>query len=178
MVNTSYKNQVALLISVIPDVAKEDCFSLHGGTAINLFYNDLPRLSVDIDLTYIPLEDRKTSLANINLALERIKLSIEKTLKSVKVDHKRETSKLYISSSSAQIKIEVNETKRGLIEDSEVKKLCKKAQADFDSFCAISVVNIGQLYGGKFVQHLIGNTHEIYLMSKCFWKMNQLMKTS
>ncbi len=149
MVNTSYNNQVALLISVIPEVAKEDCFALHGGTAINLFHNDMPRLSVDIDLTFVPIEDRKTSLININDALNRIKSSIEKTLKSVKVEHKEETSKLLISTNNAQIKIEVNETKRGLISKSQTRNLCKKAQKMFDAFCAISVVDIGQLYGGK-----------------------------
>ena len=60
-----YKRQVDLLLQVLPEVAKEDCFALHGGTAINLFVREMPRLSVDIDLTYIPIEDRQTSLENI-----------------------------------------------------------------------------------------------------------------
>ena len=46
-----YKRQVALLIRVLPLVTEEACFALKGGTAINLFVRDLPRLSVDIDLT-------------------------------------------------------------------------------------------------------------------------------
>lgn len=149
MVNMSYNNQVALLISVIPEVAKESCFALHGGTAINLFYNNMPRLSVDIDLTYVPLENRETALKNISHALERIKHSIEATLKAVKVEHKKEISKLLISAQKAQIKIEVNKTKRGLIEVSESRILCDKAQDTFDAFCEIDVVDIGQLYGGK-----------------------------
>jgi len=45
-----YKRQAALLLNVLPEVAKEKCFSLHGGTGINLFVRDMPRLSVDIDL--------------------------------------------------------------------------------------------------------------------------------
>ena len=44
-----YRRQVTLLIRVVPLVAQEDCFALKGGTAINLFVRDLPRLSVDID---------------------------------------------------------------------------------------------------------------------------------
>jgi hypothetical protein len=40
-----------LLVEVLPVVAGEPCFALKGGTAINLFVRDLPRLSVDIDLT-------------------------------------------------------------------------------------------------------------------------------
>jgi len=43
---------------VLPEVAKETCFTMHGGTAINLFVRDMPRLSVDIDLTYVLIEDR------------------------------------------------------------------------------------------------------------------------
>ena len=62
----NYRSQVSLLLSVLPEVAKEDCFALHGGTAINLFVREMPRLSVDIDLTYVPLEDRETSFKNIN----------------------------------------------------------------------------------------------------------------
>ena len=67
-----YRRQVALLLRVMPHVAKEDIFALKGGTAINLFVRDLPRLSVDIDLTYLPIEDRATSLATIDAAMLRI----------------------------------------------------------------------------------------------------------
>ena len=58
-----YRPQVVLLLDVLPLMAKERCFALKGGTAINLFVRDLPRLSVDIDLTYVPVQDRATSLA-------------------------------------------------------------------------------------------------------------------
>ena len=65
MMGQSYKKQAALLLEVLPEVAKEHCFAMHGGTAINLFVRDMPRLSVDIDLTYLPVEDRLTTLKNI-----------------------------------------------------------------------------------------------------------------
>jgi Nucleotidyl transferase AbiEii toxin, Type IV TA system len=66
MIAEAYKKQVALLLAVLSDVAKESCFALHGGTAINLFVRNMPRLSVDIDLTYLPIEDRATTLAMEN----------------------------------------------------------------------------------------------------------------
>ena len=81
-----YKAQVSLLLSVLPEVAKENCFALHGGTAINLFVRDMPRLSVDIDLTYIPVEDRATSFSNISNALLRIKATVEAVVPNVQVD--------------------------------------------------------------------------------------------
>lgn len=64
-----YRRQAALLVSVILLVAKEPCFALKGGTAINLFVRNMPRLSVDIDLTYLPIADRGTSLQAIDAAI-------------------------------------------------------------------------------------------------------------
>ncbi|WP_028717449.1 nucleotidyl transferase AbiEii/AbiGii toxin family protein, partial [Paracoccus sp. J39] len=63
MAREDYEIQVALLVRLLPHVAKEKAFALKGGTAINLFYRDLLRLSVDIDLTYLPIKDRRESLA-------------------------------------------------------------------------------------------------------------------
>jgi hypothetical protein len=59
----AYRRQVGLLIRALPSVATEPCFALKGGTTINLFVRGLPRLSVDIDLTYLPVEPREQSLA-------------------------------------------------------------------------------------------------------------------
>ena len=76
---------VDLLLQVLPYVAKEKNFALKGGTAINLFVRDMPRLSVDIDLTYLPLDSRKDALNNIQDGLTRIKADIEKNIPDVKV---------------------------------------------------------------------------------------------
>ena len=67
-----YQRQVALLVRVLPDVAAEACFALKGGTAINFFVRDLQRMSIDIDLTYLPIEERTASLDGIAAALDRI----------------------------------------------------------------------------------------------------------
>ena len=75
--NNAYTKQVKLLLDVLPEVAKETCFAMHGGTAINLFVRDMPRLSVDIDLTYVEIAERNATLVGINTALIRIKESIE-----------------------------------------------------------------------------------------------------
>jgi hypothetical protein len=65
------------MVALLPQVAKQSCFALKGGTAINLFIRDMPRLSVDIDLTYLPVEDRQTSLNNIDQAFAAIAADIE-----------------------------------------------------------------------------------------------------
>lgn len=144
-----YKKQVALLLRVIPEVEKEECFALHGGTAINLFVRNMPRLSVDIDLTYLPVEDRATTYENIGLSLEKIKKNIEERIPNTKVNHQKKLLKLQISNNEAQIKIEVNQGMRGVIDKVEKRVLCDIAQEQFDVFCTINVVSLGQLYGGK-----------------------------
>lgn len=64
MIDTRYKAQVELLLQTLPYVAKETMFALKGGTAINLFVRSMPRLSVDIDLTYLPIDEFPTIYPN------------------------------------------------------------------------------------------------------------------
>lgn len=149
MITTAYKKQVALLLSVLPEVAKEKSFALHGGTAINLFIREMPRLSVDIDLTYIPIEDRTTSLAGINDALSRIKVNLENLLQDVSVIEQKEKGKLQISRAGVKVKLEVNFVGRGTLGSCEEMPLCRKAHEEFDAFCAVRIVPFEQLYGGK-----------------------------
>jgi predicted nucleotidyltransferase component of viral defense system len=149
MVERLYKKQVSLLLKVLPEAAKEACFALHGGTAINLFVRDMPRISVDIDLTYLPIEDRATSLKNIAEALGRIKARIERILPGVRVQHKRDIAKLIMSMYGTDIKLEVNMVGRGTLAPPVIMTLCNKTQNEFEAFCAIPVVPTSQLYGGK-----------------------------
>lgn len=145
----NYKNQVALLLRVLPEAAKEESFALHGGTAINLFVRDLPRLSVDIDLTYVPIEDRAVSFANIGAALERIQTELKKTLPGIQIGILKDKGKLLISQPGADVKLEVNLVGRGTLDAPKEMPLCAAAQEEFDAFCAIPVVPFGQLFGGK-----------------------------
>ena len=149
-----YRQQVALLLSVLPEVAKEKSFALHGGTAINLFVRDMPRLSVDIDLTYLPIEDRETSIKNIAEALGRIRTDVEKVVPGVRVNAKLDVGKLQISANKADIKLEVNLVNRGALAEPKELTLCGKAQSQFEAFCTMPVVSIGQLFGGKIVAAL------------------------
>lgn len=143
-----------MILSVLPEAAKESCFALHGGTAINLFVRDMPRLSVDIDLTYLPIEDRETSFRHIAEALERIKRNIEKVVPGVRIVPKYDVGKLQISANRVDVKLEVNLVNRGTIAEPKEMTLCEKAQILFEAFCAVPVVPIGQLFGGKIVAAL------------------------
>lgn len=145
----NYQNQVHLLLNVLPIVAREEVFALHGGTAINLFVRNMPRLSVDIDLTYVPLNEgnREIALRGIFDALERIKSNLES--QTLNVIHQVDKYKLQVSSKNAQIKIEVNSTGRGTLSAPQRMLLCERTQVEFDAFVAMNVVPFGQLYGGK-----------------------------
>jgi len=144
-----YRKQVSLLLSVLPEVAKEKFFALHGGTAINLFIRNMPRLSVDVDLIYAPIEDRTTSLENIQAALLRIKARVENVIADIRVTDSSERGKLLISSREALVKIEVNLVARGTIAEPKERVLCSKAQEEFNTFCVIQLVPMGQLFGAK-----------------------------
>lgn len=148
-----YKKQVSLLLDILPEVAKEDAFALHGGTAINLFCLNMPRLSVDIDLTYIPAsESRNTDLQNIRSALEKIKERLRKCIPGISFTdpiRAEEELKLICTTPNAMVKIEVNQINRGIIADTELVILCEKAQETFDKFCEVRMVSRKQLWGGK-----------------------------
>ncbi len=114
MKDSPFFKQAELMLRVIPNVAAEQCFALKGGTAINLFVRDMPRLSVDIDLTYLPIEARERSLKNITDALKRIATSIKQAIPMVRVQESNvkgsnRVAKLFIRNPDAQIKIEPNE---------------------------------------------------------------------
>ena len=76
MYDEQYIRQVRLLLQCLPVIRDQDYFALKGGTAINLIFRDLPRLSVDIDLTYLPIEERGTFLTNFKKAMLSLKESI------------------------------------------------------------------------------------------------------
>lgn len=149
-----YRKQVALLIRIMPSVYRIQEFAVHGGTAINLFHKNMPRYSIDIDLTYIPIKDRAISLAEINQKLLDVKKSVEKTIPGITVRHKPEVWKLMCTLGEATVKIEVNGTKRGIIGRTEDMPLCEAAQKEFSMGCKARTVSFSQLYGGKIAAAL------------------------
>ena len=94
MNNEQYRSQVALLIRIMPAVFRIQDFAVHGGTAINLFHQNMPRYSVDIDVTYIPIAPRETSLEEINAHLSKLKTNIERTIPDIKIIHRPDVWKL------------------------------------------------------------------------------------
>ena len=156
--NEAYKRQVALLIRIMPLVYKIKDFAVHGGTAINLFVKNMPRYSVDVDLTYLPLKNREESLQEINNHLISLKQQIEKAIPGIRVVHKPAILKLLCTHSDAMVKIEVNGIKRGIIGEVKDRQLCEKARNEFKMDCVARIVPFSLLYGGKIAAAL-GRQH-------------------
>ena len=154
-----YRNQVELLVQTLPHVAEEACFALKGGTAINLFVRDMPRLSVDIDLTYLPIADREHSLAEIEAALKRIRDKIKRlrpryTITESIPASQQTINKLVIRTPQlVQIKIEVTPVLRGCVYDPELRPIIERAEEQF-GFSEIQVLSFADLYAGKILAAL------------------------
>ncbi|MGB3931771.1 MAG: nucleotidyl transferase AbiEii/AbiGii toxin family protein [Sphingobium sp.] len=149
-----YRDQVRLLLDVLPLVMAEPVFALKGGTAINLFEWDLPRFSVDIDLTYLPIEDRATSLGTIAEALARIKAQIERRLPPTRVTQTRQGQegievKLNCQRGKTQVKIEVNPSLRGHLLPLRDLPCSDRVQESFEAFVEARCLSHGELFGGK-----------------------------
>jgi predicted nucleotidyltransferase component of viral defense system len=151
----AYRAQVALLIRTLPHVAAEPEFALKGGTAINLFVRPLPRLSVDIDLTYLPVADRAASLAAIDAAMQRIAERIRAGIPNARVlatqlTDEGATTKLVVRVDAAQIKIEVTPVLRGTVYDPVAMAVVPEVEDAF-GFAETQVVSFPDLYAGKIV---------------------------
>lgn len=157
-VDESYSKQVSLLIKIVPLVAKEKIFALKGGTAINLFLRNMPRLSVDIDLTYLPVKDRASSLKEIDTAMRRIRKEVERRVYGAKVSAsapkgEKAITKLIVRADGAQIKIEVTPVLRGYVYEPTVRSVSPRVEEEF-GFAEMQVVSFADLYGGKIVAAL------------------------
>ena len=154
----AYRRQASLLIKVVPFVATETSFALKGGTAINLFLRDMPRLSVDIDLTYVPVGDRSSSLKEIDAAMRRIGEAIKHGVRGAHVNAsspkgEKAITKLIVRADDAQIKIEVTPVLRGCVYEPALRSVSARVEAEF-GFAEISIVSFADLYAGKIVAAL------------------------
>jgi len=145
--------QADLLLRLLPYVNEDEDFALHGGTAINFFVRDLPRLSVDIDLTYLPIESRDETLSNITRKLHKMAKRFRGAFPGIQVDEKKDrqgnVSKLIVNYEKALVKIEPNPIIRGSVFSVEERDLVKRAEKEFEKFVSVRTLPVNALYGGK-----------------------------
>ena len=152
-----YVAQVRLLLSTLQDIANETVFALKGGTAINLFYRDMPRLSVDIDLTYLPMADRQSSLKDIDDALDRIVAAIVR--RNPRLEARRAAgggnadTRILVSDGRTQIKIETSSIARGAVYPARTMT-ASEAVTELFGFVETTVLAFEDVYGGKLAAAL------------------------
>ena len=154
MKDSVYYRQAELLLRILPIINTEADFALKGGTAINFFIRDMPRLSVDIDLTYLPVNERKAALEGISKSLLSISEKIRKMFPDSQVTLQKIRSLnslkgVIVRRGDATIKVEPNLILRGFIFAPQVRNLSKKAQDLFETAVTMKILSEAELYGGK-----------------------------
>lgn len=154
MKETIYYKQAELLVRILPYVQAENVFALKGGTAINFFVRELPRLSVDIDLAYLPVGNRDDALADISRALKNISLEVKRILPGCQISYTKSQNsdfiqKIIMNANGVIVKIEPNLIMRGTVYDPEVMELSQNAQTLFEMSVGVKSLSFSELYASK-----------------------------
>ncbi len=155
--NRVYLDTARLLTQVAPLVFADNVFALKGGTAINLFVRDMPRLSVDLDLVFVDHRlDRDEALVKINEAIrsaaDRLKKRGFQTYAPAVADAGE--TKLFVRRDRLEVKVEVNFVLRGTVHPIRAASLTAKAKEALLADLELPVVSLEDLYGGKLVAAL------------------------
>ena len=150
----SYVDTVRLLLEVVPDVFQAGCFAMKGGTALNLFVQDMPRLSVDIDLVYVAHNKRReAALAEIGAELNAMHRRLRSRGLDAQVTSTKtgDETKLFIRRDRQEVKIEVNHVFRGTLLPTVQSRLVKAASDLFTTSVTVPMLAMPELYGSKLV---------------------------
>ncbi len=153
----TYADTVRLLLAVTPDVFAGDIFAMKGGTAINLFVQDMPRLSVDIDVVYLPWQTpRDEALRAINQELAAIAKRVEPLGVQTRLIRSKDLgdTKLIVENDTSQVKIEVNVVFRGTVLPAERRPLSARTSDLFGIEFDVPILASDELYAGKLVAAL------------------------
>jgi len=153
----TYADTVRLLLAVVPDAFANDVFAMKGGTAINLFVQDMPRLSVDIDVVYLPWQAaRDEALQAINQELAAIAERVEPLGVRARLVRSKDLgdTKLVVENDASQVKIEVNVVFRGTVLPAERRPLSARTSELFGVELDAPILAPAELYAGKLVAAL------------------------
>lgn len=150
----SYVDTVRLLLEAAPEVFRADCFAMKGGTALNLFVQNMPRLSVDIDVVYVPRgKSREAALAEIasELAAMQRRLQSRGLTAETPTSRTGDETKLFVRRGREEVKVEINHVFRGTILPIEQRSLVKAASDLFTTALSVPTLAVAELYGSKLV---------------------------
>jgi hypothetical protein len=145
---------VRLLLDIAPAVFVNPVLALKGGTALNLFLQDMPRLSVDIDAVFTRHDvPRELAIQTIGEELMAIRERVVRMGYGVVTPKTAEghEAKLFIRADDAEVKVEVNYVFRGTVLPVEPRRLVPAAQERFAASIDLPVLTPKELYGSKLV---------------------------
>lgn len=153
-----YTDRVQLLVEILPVLAQEPRFALKGGTAINLFEHDLPRLSVDIDLAWLPVHGFIEDIALITAALNQLADALRARPLKLQVqsstsEGKGAVTRLVASRGRARVQIETTPVMRGTVHPVRSMVVRPKVEESF-GFASVQVLDFADLYAGKLAAAL------------------------
>lgn len=155
--NVDYVRTVQLLIDVAPAVFVNPAFAMKGGTALNLFLQDMPRLSVDIDVVFTPYAlSRHEALKAIGDELAAVQQRVERMGYRALMPSTGEgnEAKLFIQADDTEVKVEVNFVFRGTVLPVQRRALTVAAQQKFAANIEVPILASSELYASKLVAAL------------------------
>lgn len=154
MMDRNYIEVVRLLLEIAPAVFAIPSFAMKGGTAINLFIEDMPRLSVDIDVVFTDhtvLRDEALKRISVGLEAARAKLAQQGLEAELSATKGGDEFKLFIRRGKSLVKVEVNHVFRGTVLPVKSARLRGKARGLFTTDLSVPVMAEAELYGSKLV---------------------------
>ncbi len=152
--NRIYLDTARLLTQVAPLVFVDDTFALKGGSAINLFLRDMPRLSVDLDIVFPDHRlSRDRALGRINDAVRKCAERLTGRGFQTYVPAVADTgeTKLLVRRGGIEVKVEVNFVMRGTVHPVGMASMRPAAREALLADLEVPVVSLEDAYGGKLV---------------------------
>jgi len=177
--DNSYRQQTQLLLNILGHMDWNSCMALKGGTAINLFIADFPRLSVDIDLAYIGHGSREWALSEMSHYLNELLKKLEKRgylVNLTGVSSENLVGKLNVSINNIIVIIEPNFIIRGAFKTPVTKKLVQSAANEFKQELEIKILHEDELYAGKLVAMLARKHPRDVFDMKIYIEKNKSLK--
>jgi hypothetical protein len=157
ILNADYVRTVQLLLAVTPAIFDTPAFAMKGGTALNLFVQNMPRLSVDIDVVFVPHDlPRDEALRAISNELAAAQARVEALgfAANLRKSSEGNEAKLFVGGAGAEVKVEVNFVFRGTVLPPARRALAPAAQQMFSANVEVPILAAPELYGGKLVAAL------------------------
>lgn len=153
MFEKKYLDQVSILLNLLPFINRCEDFAIKGGTALNFFIFAMPRLSVDIDLCYLPIKPREESFEEMNNLLIALKKDIQGRFPGYSINISRSKNanvyKIFVIGKQSSVKIEPNELLRGSVKKPLIMNIHDEVSEIFNIFPENRVLAPPDLFAGK-----------------------------